>query len=93
MKLPNHVIDVVVQMASSLTALQSWESNLNALNGKYIAKKFKRTICPTIRSPYLLWLQYDAPEVLKSLHPLGWGTLCGDIVKLLDYLLNNHFLC
>ena len=48
MKLRNHVIDVVVQMASLLTALQSWEFNSNALNCKSIAKKFKQTICPTI---------------------------------------------
>ena len=56
MKLPNHGIDVVVQMASLLTALRSWEFNLNALNCKPITEKFKRTICPTIRLPYLLWL-------------------------------------
>ena len=62
MKLPNHVIDVVVQMASFLTALQSWEFNSKALSCKFIVKKFKRTICPTIRSPYLLWLQFVAPE-------------------------------
>ena len=37
----NHVIEVFVQMASLLTALQSWEFNLNALNCKSIAKKFK----------------------------------------------------
>ena len=69
MKLSNHVIDVVVQMASLLTALQTWEFNLNALNCKSIAEKVKETICPTIRSPYLLWLQYDAPKALKNLHP------------------------
>ena len=72
-KLPNHVIDVVVQMASLLTALQSWEFNSNALNCKSIAKNFKRTMCPTIESPYLLWLQFGAPEVLKHLHPWGCG--------------------
>ena len=48
MKLPNHIIDVVVQMASLLTALQSWAFNVSALNCKSIAKKFKQTICPTI---------------------------------------------
>ena len=74
MKLPNHVIDVVVQMASLFTILQSWRFNLNTVNCKSIAKKFKRTICPTIRSPYLLWLQYDAPEDLKNLHP--WVAVC-----------------
>ena len=45
---PNHVIDMVVQMASLLTALQSWEIHLIALNCKSMAKKFKRTTCPTI---------------------------------------------
>ena len=93
MKLPNHVIDVVVQMASLLTALESWEFNLNALNCKSIANKFKRTNCPTIRSPYLLWLQLDAPEVLKSLHPLGCGMFSGNIVESLKYLFKDHFLC
>ena len=39
MKLPNHVIDVVVQMASLLMALQSWAFNLNALNCKSIAEE------------------------------------------------------
>ena len=58
MKLPNLVIDVIVQMASLRTALQSREFNSNALNCKSAAKNFKRTICPTIRSPYLLWLQF-----------------------------------
>ena len=48
MKLPNHIIDVVVQIASLLTALQIWEFNSNALNCKSIAKKLKQTICPTI---------------------------------------------
>ena len=48
MKLPNYVIDVVVQMASLLTALKSWDFNSNALNCKSIAKKFNRTTCPTI---------------------------------------------
>ena len=48
MKLPNHVIDVVVQIASLLTALQSSEFNSNAVNCKSIAKKVKGTICPTI---------------------------------------------
>ena len=85
MKLPNHVIDVVVQMASLLTALQSWEFNLFIVNCKSIAKKFKNTICPTIRSSYLLWLEYDAPEVLKNLHPWGCGMFSGDIVELLNY--------
>ena len=93
MKLPNHVIDVVVQMASLLTALQSWEFNSNALNCKSIAKKFKRTICSTIRSPYLVWLQFDAPEVLKNLHPWGCGMFGGDIVESLNYLFKDHFLC
>ena len=93
MKLPNHVMGVVVQMASLLTALQSWEFNSNALNCKSIAKKFKRTICPTIRSPYLLWLQFDAPEVLKDLHPWGCGMFSRDIVKSLHCLFKDHFLC
>ena len=93
MKLPNHVIDVVVQMAYLLTALQSWEFNSNALNCKSIAEKFRRTIFPTIRSPYLLWLHFDAPEVLKNLHPWGCGMLSGDIVESLNYLLKHHFLC
>ena len=92
MKLPNHVTDVVVQMASLLTALQSWEFNSNVLNCKSIAKKFKRTICPTIRSPYLLWLQFDAPEVLKNLHPWGCGMFSRDIVESLNYLFKDHFL-
>ena len=48
MKLPNHFHDVVVQMASLLTALQIREFNSNALNCKSIAKKFKQTIWPTI---------------------------------------------
>ena len=93
MKLPMHVIDVVVQMASLLTALQSSEFNSNALNCKSIAKKFKRTMRPTIRSPYLLWLQFDAPEVLKNLHPWGCAMFSGDIVKSLNYLFKDHFLC
>ena len=93
MKLPNHVINVVVQMASLLTALQSWEFNSNALNSKSIAKQLKRTICPTIRLPYLLWLQYDAPEVLKNLHPWGSGMFSGNIVESLNYLFKDHFLC
>ena len=93
MKLPSHVIDVVVQMASVLTALQSWEFNWNALNCKSIAKKFKRTICPTIRLPYLLWLQFDAPEVLKNLHPWGCGMFSGKIVESLNYLFKDHFFC
>ena len=93
MKLPNNVIDVVVQMASLLTALQSWEFNLNALNCKSIAKKFKRTICPTIRSPYLLWLQLDVPEAPKNLDPWGCGMFSGDIVESLNYLFRHHFLC
>ena len=91
MKLANHVIDVVVRMASLLTAMQSWEFNSNALNCKSIAKKFTRTICPTIRSQYLLWLQYDAPEVLKSLHPWGCGMFSGDIVESLNYLFKDRF--
>ena len=93
MKLPNHVLDVVVQMAYLLTALQSWEFNLNALNCKYMAKKFKRTICPTIPSPYLLWLQYDALEVPKNLHPRSCGMFSGDIVESLNYVFKDHFLC
>ena len=92
MKLPNHVIDVVVQMASLLTAIQNLELNSDTLNCKSIAKKFRQTICPTIRSPYLLWLQYDAPEVLKNLHPWGCGMLSGDIVESLNYLFKDHFL-
>ena len=93
MKPPNHVIEVVVQMASLPTALQSWEFNSNALNCKSIGKKFQRTICPTIRSPYLLWLQFDAPEVLKNLHPWGCGMFSGDIVESLNYLFKDHFVC
>ena len=93
MKLPNHVIDVVVQMASLLTALQGWEFNLNALNCKFSVKKFGRTICPPIRSPYVLWLQYDAPEVLKSLHPWRCGMFSGNIVESLNYRFKDHFLC
>ena len=93
MKLPNHVIDVVVQMASILMALQRWELHSNAVNFKSMAKKFKRTICPTIRSPYLLWLQYDAPEVLKNFYPWGCGTFSGDIVESLNYLFKDHSLC
>ena len=56
-------------------------------------KKFKRTICPTIRSPYLLWLQFDAPGVLKNLHPWGCGMFSGNIVESLNYLFKDHFLC
>ena len=93
MRLANHVIDMVVQMASLLTALQSWEFNSNALTCKSIARKFKQTIFPTIRSPYLLWPQYDAPEVLKNLHPWGCGMFSGDIVESLSYLFEDHFLC
>ena len=93
MKLPNHVIDVAVQMASLLTALQSWEFNANVVNCKSIAKKFKKTIFPTIGSPYLLLLQYDAPEVLKNLHPWGCGMFSGDIVESLNYLFKDHVLC
>ena len=93
MNLPNHVIDLVVQMASLLTALKIWEFNSNTLDCKSIAKKFKRTIWPTIRSPYLLWLQFDAPEVLKNLHLWGCGMFSGDIVESLNYLLKDHFLC
>ena len=93
MKRPNHVIDVVVQMASLLTALQSWEFNSNATNCKSIASKFKRTIFPTILSPCLLWLQFDAPEVLKNLHPWGCSMFSGDIVESLNHLFQDHFLC
>ena len=78
MKLPNHVIDVVVEMASLLKALQSWEFDSSALNCGSMAKKFRRTIRPTIGSPYLLWLQFDAPEVLKNSHPWGCGMFSGD---------------
>ena len=92
MKLPNHVIDVVVEMASLPTALQSWEFKSNALNCKSIAKKFKRTICPTIQSPYLSWLQFDAPEVVKNLHPCWYGMFSGEIVESLTYLFKDHFL-
>ena len=60
MKLPNHVIDVVVRMAYLLAALLSWEFNSNALNCKSIGKKFKRTICPTIRSPYFSFGQHKS---------------------------------
>ena len=84
---------LLYKCASLLTALQSWEFNSNALNCKSIAKKFKRTICPTIRSPYLLWLQFDAPEVLKNLHPWGCGIFSGNIVESLNYLFKDHFLC
>ena len=80
-------------MASLLIALQSWEFNSNALNCKSIAKKFKRTICPTIQSPYLLWLQFDATEVLENLHLWGCGMFSGNIVKSLTYLFKDHFLC
>ena len=93
MKLPTNVIDVIVQMASLITALQSWELNRNALNCKSIAERFKRTICPTIRSPYLLWLQFDASDVLKNLHLRGCGMFSGDIVESLNYLFKGHFLC
>ena len=83
-----------IQIRSSLlTALKSWEFNSNALNCKSITKKFKRTFCPTIRSPYLLWLQFDAPEVLKNLHPWGCGMFSDDIVESLNYLFKDHFLC
>ena len=84
-------LDVVVQMASLLMALQSWEFNWNALNWKSIAQKFKQTICPTIRLPYLLWLEYDAPEVLKNLHLWGCGMFSSDIVESLNYLFKDHF--
>ena len=87
MKLANHV------MSSLPTALQSWEFNSNVLNCKSIVKKFKQTICPTIRSPYLLWLQYDAPVVMKNLHPWGCGMFSGGIVESLKYLFKDHFLC
>ena len=93
MKLPSHVVDVVVQMASLLTALQSWEFNSNARNCKSIAKKFKRKICPIIRWPYLLWRKFDAPELLKNLHPWGCGMFSRDIVESLNYLFKDHFLC
>ena len=93
MKLSNNVIDVVVQITSLLAALQSWEFNSNALNCKSIAKKLKRTICPTIRLPYLSWLQFDAPEVLKNLHLWGCGMFGGKIVQSLNYLFKDHVLC
>ena len=93
MKLPNHVIDVVVQMAFLLTGLRSLEFNVNTVDCKSIPKKFKGTICPTIPSPYLLWLQYDAPEVLKNLHPWGCRMFSGDIVESLNYLFKDHVLC
>ena len=93
MKVPNHVIDVIVERAFLGTPLQSWEFNLNAVNCISIAKKFKRTNCPTIRSPYLLWLQYDAPEVLKNWHPWGCRMFSGNIVESLNYLFRDHFWC
>ena len=93
MKLPNNVINVVVEMPSLLTALQSLEFKSTTLNGKSIAKKFNGTICPTIRSPYLLWLQFDAREVLRNLHPSGCVVYSGDIVESLNYLFKDRFLC
>ena len=78
-------------MASLRTALQGWELNSNALNCELIRQKFKRTICPTVCLPYLLCLQYDAPEVLKKLHPWGCVMVSGDIVEALNYLFKDHF--
>ena len=84
---------MVVQIASLLTALQSLEFNLNALNCSSVANNSKRTICPTIPSQYSSWLQFDAPQVLKNLHPWGCGMFSGDIVESLNYLFKDHFLC
>ena len=66
MKLPNHVIDVVVQIASLITALQSWEFTSNALNCKSTGKKSKGQYFPPFNHLICYGCNMMLPGVWKN---------------------------
>ena len=68
MKLPSQARAVVEQMSVLLTQMYCWEFHPEVLKCAGVAKRFQLIICPTVRSPYLLWLRKDAKMVFTSIH-------------------------
>ena len=92
MKLPSQARVVVERMSFLLTHMYHWEFQPGVLKCAGVAKRFQRIICPTVRSPYLLWLCKDAKRVFTSIRPWVAALFCGDIVKTISYIHKDGFL-
>ena len=93
MKLPFQARAVVEQMSVLLTHMYRWEFHPGVLNCAGVAKRFQRIICPSVRSPYLLWLRKLAKRVFTSIHPSGAAMFGVDIIETINYIHKDGFLC
>ena len=67
-------IDAAVKaMSRTLTALyQTWHDPL-ALQIGEVARSFRSALCPTSKSPYLVFFIYDCKRVVQNIKPYGMG--------------------
>ena len=68
-------------MSRTPTALyQTWHDPL-ALQIGEVARAFRSALCPTPKSPYLVFFIYDCKRVVQNMKPYGMGMFCGDLVE------------
>ena len=68
-------------MSRTLTALyQTWHDPL-ALQIGEVARAFRSALCPTSKSPYLVFFIYDCKRVVGNIKPYGMGMFCGDLLE------------
>ena len=92
MNLPSQARAVVEQMFIFLTLMYRWVFHPGVLEPAGVATPFQRIICPTVRSPYLLWLRKDAKRVFNSIRPWGAAMFCGYIVETINTIHKDDFL-
>ena len=75
-------IDAAVKaMSHTLTALyQTWHDPLPLQIGE-VARAFRSALCPTSKSPYLVFFIYDCKRVVQNIKPYGMGISFGDLLK------------
>ena len=75
-------IDAAVKaMSRTLTALyQTWHDPLALQIGERV-RAFRSALCPTSKSPYLVFFIYDCKRMVQNIKPNGMGMFFGDLLE------------